>query len=191
MEIRPAVLTFVFAALSVLTMFLPSTAQEGPKTEAPKTVAVQQRVFVFVQRTDRHAKHSSQEMFHDAMNAVFDYLKQKNVAIAVDDFGGRNHAEGATPMETVFSIARDAKADTVLWVEVDRPLSKWLKVTIQCYDMNNKLLWEEKAESGGGFSGAHGLEVTTKRIQEGLDKHIAQPGLPVLAKDATPSAEAQ
>jgi hypothetical protein len=167
-----------------------STGMAQEPVAKPSNTSTSQRVFVFVQRTDRHAKYSSQEMFHDAMQAVMDYLNQKKVAIAVDEFGGRNHAEGAMPMETIFKIAKDANADGVLWVEVDRPKTKWLKLTIKCFDMNNTLLWEEKAESGGGFSGAHGLEVASKRMQEALDKHVGQTGLPVLA-DNTESSPAE
>lgn len=181
-------LVLLFAAVSFLTSS--AAAQQGPSSSASPAVA-QQKVFVFVQRTDRHAKYSSQEMFHSAMGAVFDYLKQKHVAIAVDEFGGRDHAEGVMPMETVFKIAKDANADGLLWVEVDRPATKWLKLTMKCYDMNNNMFWQEKAESGGGFSGAHGLEVTTKRMHEVLDKHIGQTGLPVLRADDSSPAEAK
>jgi len=66
-------------------------------------------VFVFIQRTDRHAKYSKPEVFNDVVNDMFTYLKGKNVAIAVDEFGGRNKAEGATPMDTVFNIATDGQ----------------------------------------------------------------------------------
>ena len=119
----------------VVSIGLPASAQEqGSSTIAANTSpasANQSKVFVFVQRTDQHVKHSSHEVFANALNDILGYLKGKNVDIAVDEFGGRNQAESATPMETVFNIAREAQATSVLYVAVDRPLSKWIKMTAQ------------------------------------------------------------
>lgn len=185
------------AVLLAVILFAPffSLAQEqsAPATGAAPPAAVsatagQAKVFVFVQRSARHVKYSHSEDFHNAMNDLLDYLKSKNVAIAVDEFGGRNSAEASTPMETVMNIARDAKASGVLYVEVDRPISKWIKITVQSLDIGGKQLWQEEASSGGGLSGAHGLEVTTKKLHVALDKHLGQQGLPILAAQE-PAAE--
>lgn len=159
----------------------------GPPTTS--TSAVQQKVFVFVQRTDRHAKYSNHETFQNVVNDLMEYLKTKNVAIAVDEFGGRNAAEGATPLDIIFNIARDAKANSVLYVVVDRPVTKWLKITAQCLDMNGKQIWQEEASSGGGMSGEHGFEVSTKKLHEQLERRIGQPGLPILSADLSPVSE--
>jgi hypothetical protein len=148
-----------------------------------------QKVFVFVQRTDRHVKYSSAEVFHNVLNDLMDYLKSKNVAIAVDEFGGRNHAESATPLDTIFKIASDAKASSVMYVVVDRPLTKWLKITVQCFDLDRKELWREEVSSGGGLSGGHGLEVSTTKLHAQLEKRLGQNGLPILAAAAEPVAE--
>ena len=156
--------------------------------------AEQLKVFVFVQRTDRHAKYSSSEVFQNALNDLLDYLKGKNVAIAVDEFGGRNHAEGATPMETVFNIARDAKASSVLYVVVDRPPTKWIKMTVQCFDIKGKQLWEEEASSGGPIwrgLGGHGFELTTQKLHAQMDKRVGQEGLPIWAAAKEPAAQAR
>lgn len=182
-------LVFLFATASLAQEQSPS-----PQSAAPASVAAtteQQKVFVFVQRTDRHAKYSSPEVFHNVLNDLLDYLKTKNVAIAVDEFGGRNHAEGATPLDTIFTIASDAKASSVMYVVVDRPVTKWLKITVQSFDMNRKELWREEVSSGGGMSGGHGFEVCTKKIRAQLDKHVGQDGLPILAAAKEAVAEKQ
>jgi hypothetical protein len=152
----------------------------GRQSNLPTTPAEQTKVFVFVQRTDRHGKYSKSEVFHDAMDDLLAYLKEKKVAIAVDEFGGRNYAESATPMETVFKIARDAGANSVLYVVVDRPLTKWIKVTVRCYDMTEKQLWIEESSNGSSMSGGRGLKSTEQKLRERLDKHVGKEGLPVL-----------
>ena len=179
--IRIIVLTMV---ISSVTASIAQEQRTSPQSVAPDSASAtvgQRRVFVFVQRTDRHAKYSSPEVFHNVLTDLMDYLGTKNVAIAVDEFGGRNHAEGATPLDTIFTIAGDSKASSVLYVVVDRPLTKWLKITVQCFDMNRKKLWKEEVSSAGGMSGGHGLEVCTKKIHAQLDKHVGQDGLPILA----------
>jgi hypothetical protein len=154
---------------------LPQVAE--PPSAKPNSAAV----FVFADRTDRHAKYSSSEVFHSLLDDTLAFLREHQVAMAVDEFGGRTYSENQTPVETIFTMARDAHATSVLHLNVDRPATKWMKVTVRCYDIAGKLLWEDKAESGGGFSGAHGLTVTKERLRESLKKRLGQDGLPLLA----------
>lgn len=140
-----------------------------------------QQVFVFVQRASSHVKYSKPEVFHNVLDDLLGYLKKKNVAMATDQFGGRSHSEDEMPLTTVQGIARDTGAQYLLYALVERPMTKWIKVTVTCYDMNGQKLWQEDAASGGGMSGGHGLEVTLGRIHERLDKRIGQTGLPVAA----------
>jgi hypothetical protein len=155
-----------------------SFSQEPPPQPAS---ALQPKVFVFVQRTDAHAKYSKSEVFHDAKNDLLAFLKEKNVAIAVDEFGGRNFAESATPLDTVFKIARESDATSVLHFIIDRPKSKWIKITAQCFDLNQKQFWKEEASNGSSMSGGEALKSTEKRMRERLDSHVGKEGLPVLA----------
>lgn len=138
-------------------------------------------VFVFVQRAQSHVKYSKPDVFYDVLNDVLGYLKERNVAMATDQFGGRSNSENEMPLTTVQGIARDAGATYLLYALVERPITKWIKVSVRCYDMAGQKLWEEQAESGGGMSGGHGLRVTLDRLHEHLDKRVGQPGLPVAA----------
>jgi hypothetical protein len=167
-------------AAALLTVFVSVGFTAGQEPSPPTTRTEQAKVFVFVQRTDRHGKYSKSEVFHDAMDDLLAYLKEKNVAIAVDEFGGRNYAESATPMETVFKIARDAKASSVLYVIVDRPVTKWIKITAKCYDMSEKQLWVEEASNATSMSGGDALKSTKQRLRERLDKHAGKEGMPVV-----------
>jgi hypothetical protein len=171
---------FKQALTAVLVTVLVSTGlATGQEPGATTTGTEQAKVFVFVQRTDRHGKYSKSEVFHEAKDDLLAYLKEKNVAVAVDEFGGRNYAESATPMETIFKIARDAQASNVLYVVVDRPMSKWIKITAQCYDMSKKQLWIEEASNASSMSGGDALKSTKKRLRERLESHVGKAGLPV------------
>lgn len=136
--------------------------------------------FVFAQRTKGHIKHSKSEVFHRVVDDVYSYLATKDVALAKDEFGGRTHAEDEVPISTVLHIARDANATYVLYLIVDRPVTKWIRVTVRCYDLSGKQLWEDSAADAGGLTGGHGLRVTLDRLHRLLDKRLGQPGLTVM-----------
>jgi hypothetical protein len=150
-------------------------------SQAPSSASGPQAVFVFVQRASSHAKYSKAEVFHAVLDDVMGYLKQKNVAMASDEFGNRTHSEDEMPLATVQGIARDSGATYLLYALVERPVTKWIKVTVRCYDMAGQQLWQEEAASGGGLSGGHGLSVTLDRLHDQLDKRIGQAGLPLAA----------
>lgn len=167
-------------AMVLLIVFLFLTVVPLAQSQTPGNNSV----LVFVIRTKGHQKYSKVEVFDTVVKDVFAYLNEKQISLAKDEFGGRTHANDEMPVETVMNIARDANASSVLCLIVDRPVTKWVKVTLRAYDITGKQLWEEKAESGGGLSGAHGLRVTLDRLRSALDKHVGNEGLPVLAAAA-------
>jgi hypothetical protein len=154
-------------------------AQEQTQLEPPAHHAV----FVFLQRTNRHVKYSKPEVFLAVVNDVFEHLKTKNVSMARDEFGDRRYSEEETSFATVQKIAANSNADSMLYLVVDRPIAKWIRVVAQCCDAKGKLLWSEEAASGGGITGAHGLRVTLDRLHQRLDQHLGQEGLPVIAAE--------
>lgn len=165
------------AACSLAFTMLLSANSFAQLENQPHTATPQ--VFVFVQRSSSHIRFSKSEVFHNVLDDLTSYFKQKNVVMAVDQFGGRTNSEEEMALSTVQSIARDAGATYLLYALVERPMTKWIKVTVSCYDMSGQKLWAEEASSGGGMTGGHGLEVTLGRLHDKLDKRIGQPGLPV------------
>jgi hypothetical protein len=148
--------------------------------------------FVFAQRTNRHTNYSTSEGFHSVVDDVNSYLTTKDVALAKDEFGGRTLAEDEMPISTVLNIARDANATYVLYLIVDRPITKWVKVTVRCYDLSGKQLWEESTADAGGLTGIPRLRATLNRLHRLLDKRLGQPGLPLMmaAKESSQQAPA-
>jgi len=136
--------------------------------------------FLFVQRSKGHVKYSKSEVFLTVVDDVSAYLKGNHVSLVKDEFGGRTHAEADMPLSTVLDIARDSNARYLLYVVVDRPLTKWIKVTVRAHDLAGKQLWQEETSSGGGLTGAHGLRVMLERLHKLLDKRLGQEGLPLI-----------
>jgi hypothetical protein len=69
---------------------------------------------------------------------------------------------------------------------VDRPATSWLKVTLQCYDLSGKALWEEHTSSAGGLSGKGAPSKTIENLKKKILPRIGQPGLPKMQKAIQP-----
>jgi S1-C subfamily serine protease len=138
---------------------LPNTKLDSARATNP----VSPSVSVKMRRTASHVARSEEEVAIEVFNSVVDYLRMKNVNVA----------------------RQGILSEYSLYLIVDRPVMKWLKVEIEARNADGVLLWRDKAESGGGLSGAHGLQVTEERIQKLLDAKIGiENGLPVKPKTA-------
>lgn len=131
---------------------------------SPSSTADRSGVAVQMTRTAKHEKYSTPQVAFAIVDDVHTYLKSKNVILARSD---------------------DA-ASYQLRLIVDRPITKWMEVTIRAYDWRGQLLWEDKASSGSWkMTGAGGLEVTTRSIHSILDRRLgSETGLPV--RETTP-----
>jgi hypothetical protein len=82
-------------------------------------------------------------------------------------------------VESLLNLTKNAGAKYLFLATVERPASKWLKVTTQAYDLSGKLLWSEEANSGGmSMTGKGAPEKTLKLLEKKLDPRIDKPGLP-------------
>jgi hypothetical protein len=67
-----------------------------------------------------------------------------------------------------------ATAKTTLILVVDRPLSKWLEVTVQGRDSAGNLMWSDKVSDGGwGHLGTAGTLNTLEKVHKIIDKRLA------------------
>lgn len=152
-------------------------AQEQP----PPNPQTPHAVFVFLQRTSGHVKYSTPQVFQTVVEDVFAHLKSINVSMASDEFGGRRYSEEEMTLEAVRKIARDSKADSLLYLIVDRPKTHWIRVVAQCYNSPGELLWREEATERLAITGGQGLRTTLHKLHQRLDQHVGQEGLPLVS----------
>jgi len=122
-------------------------------------------------RTPKHVMASKPAVFHNAVEEVVRYLGDKKVDLVSDPLRPRIETQDAISIDSLVKITKDARASYLLYIVVDRPVTQWLKVTVQCYDLDQKMLWQESA----GYTGA--LDVNSKKalpeIMKKLDKQLA------------------
>jgi hypothetical protein len=166
-----ALLTY---AIGTLLLFgaLPAIDAQTP------AAADNEAVYFVAYRTQRHIKYSTPDIFHQLAADLLAYLKSRDVRIVEDPERGILQTDESFSTESLLNLARNAGAAYLILVSVDRPLSKWLKVTVQAYDPNAKILWSEDASSGGGLSGGGAPSKVLKALEKKLDPRVGKLGLP-------------
>lgn len=140
-------------------------------------------VYVVVYRTPAHVRYSKPEVFHGFAADLLSYLKEKHVPVVVDPERGTIETESTMSVKSMLNIARQLGGTSLLYVRVDRPFTKWIKVTVEAYDVDGKRLWKEESSDAGSLSGKGGYRKTLDRIEAKLEKHLGGPGLPVAPPD--------
>jgi hypothetical protein len=166
------VLVFLFL---IFAPHLPAWAQVEP-TGSPQTA------FVFFQRTRGHARNSTPDVFKQVVDDIQGYLKANRVAVVIDvpSWGDE------LPLPAVQQMAHDSKAAYLLYVVIDRPATKWLKVTVQCYDAMGQQIWVEQSSAGREWSGGKGVRDVLRKLHEQLNKRLGQPGLLAASSEQKP-----
>lgn len=146
-------------------------------------------VYLVVYRTPAHVRYSKPDVFHGFSQDLLAWLRSKNVPLVIDPERGTIESESQMSVESMLNIAKQLKATALLFVTVDRPLTKWIKVTLKAFSLEGKLLWSEDASDSGSLSGKGGYQKTLGRIEADLEKRLGTEGLPVV-KDG-PAAPAK
>ena len=144
-------------------------------------------------RTPKHVAISKPEVFHDTVEEVVRYLESRNADLVSDPLRPRIETQDPISIDSLIKITKDAGASYLLYIIVDRPVAQWLKVTVQCYDLDQKMLWQASA----GYTGA--LDVNSKKalpeIMKKLDEELAprfdHPGLMLKKTSPAPSPVAE
>lgn len=177
---------FILLVIAGLAALAAGTAPASfpPPSPAPAE-AVGHGSYVMVYRTPRHISYSSPDIFHGITQTVLDFLGEHHVPVVRDpDRETTIETSELFSTDSMVRLARGAGAAHLLYVTVDRPLTKWVKITVQCYDLAGKQLWQEEASNGGGVSGKSGLNKTLATLREKLQ---ARAGQACLAGDASPA----
>jgi hypothetical protein len=171
---------FSFAVFFGAVVFaLPGALGRRPPQNPAPPASAPQSVYIAAFRASGHVDRSSPEVFHQAVDGVLEFLKSKNVVLASDPSRPMIQTETTMPRETLLNIARDAGASYLLILTVERPVTSWLKVQFECFDLAGTALWEEHATYGGGINGKNAVPKTLEKIRKQLEARIGQPGLPV------------
>ena len=154
--------------------------------------------FLFVPwRTKSHRRSSKEDAFLQASGAILMHLQSKGVDLVDDDLYQRTfHGDSrfrqlvlATqevkelPLFSVISTARSLGADSVLVLRVSRPVTKFIKLEAQCYDLTARQLWEVEGV-GRGYSSKKQAVGSLSQLTAALDEKLGGSCLPL--KDEKP-----
>lgn len=160
---------------------------QSPPAE-PSAPAAGHGSFLVAYRTPKHITASSPEVFHSVTQTVLSFLAENKVTVVRDSERGTIETADLMSTESMLRLAREAGAADLLYVTVDRPATKWVNITLQCYDLAGKQLWQEEAANGNGdLSGKSGLKTATRKMSEKLRARLGQP---CLVADALPAPTA-
>ena len=169
-----------------LALFLLFCASSAPAKEQATVNPNPQSTYLYFQRTKRHEKYSTPEAFQQVVNEIEAYLSANEVVALTE---GNAIAVGTDlPLSAVQETARDSGAAYLLYVVVDRPMSKWIEVTVQCFDMSGREMWQEQASAGGGLSGGKATYEALQKLRDQLSLRLGQPGLQPSTSVSKPAA---
>ena len=163
----------LIALLAALLAGGPVTCLAQSEAAVPRSAGV----YFAAYRTPRHMKYSKPEVFHQAVAEVAAYLQANRVQVVEDPVRKRIESSDVIPVATLVGIARDAGASSILVLSVDRPVTKWVKIELESYDLSGNLLWKESAAEGGGLSGKGGVEKALGKLRKRLEPRLGHPGL--------------
>ena len=161
---------------SALALYLLSSAPCSPAWAQTNPASSPQTTYVYFQRTSRHAKFSTPAVFDQVVGEFREYLSTSRIATLTENNVLSLGAE--LPLSAVQEMASDSGAPYLLYVIVDRPLSNWLKVVVQCYDASGRMIWQEEVSAGGGITSKNATRDALQKLREKLNPRLGQPGLP-------------
>ena len=159
----------------VLALFLVSSEFYWSSSAQEIPVSTPQTTYVYFQRTGRHVKFGTPEVFDQVVSEFREYLATNRVAALTESNVLTLGAE--LPLSAVQEMARDSGAVYLLYVLVDRPLSKWLKVTVICYDSSGHSIWQEEVSAGSGLSDKNVARDALQKLREKLSPRLGKAGL--------------
>ncbi len=167
-----------FAVFILLLSFLgPAWAQST--TEQPQAA----KVYFAAYRTRAHIGRSQTSVFVGVTDSLMEFLQSNNVALVKGPV-----TQVKIRVKTLVKQARQAGAESLVYVTVDRPFTAWIKVTVECFDDSGKLLWKETSSDKWSMRGKGGTRKSLAKLEAKLTEKLGGPGLEVSAAGARPQA---
>ncbi|MGH9602673.1 MAG: hypothetical protein ACRD24_09830, partial [Terriglobales bacterium] len=118
------------------------------------------------------------------------FLQSKRVVLVSDRERGSPSFKTSElfSQESLLRLAREAGASHLLYLTVERPATKWIKLTLQCLDLSGKLLWQEVTDGGGGFSSKGGVQKAIDKMKKRVEGRLGGPGLAVEKEEPSTAA---
>ena len=140
--------------------------------------------YVVAFRTPAHVRNSKPDVFHGIVDQLVEFLRSNRVVLVSDPSRKMIQSQDSISRETLLNVTKDVGASHLLYLIVDRPTTQWVKITLQCFDVSGKLIWEESAGSGmGGVSGKKRVSRTLEKLEKQLMPRMGQPGLAYVDAD--------
>src|SRR3954452_9617019 len=155
----------------------------GQEKVTTGTAATTHGVYLIAYRTPGHVRTSSPDVFHSAAADLRKLLEEKRVELVRDSERGFIENESQMSVESMTKLAKEAGAASLLLLTVDRPASKWIKLTLRSYSLDGKLLWEDNVDSGmSPMNGTAGYKKCFEKLGKSLPARIGGPGSPVMVE---------
>ncbi len=119
-------------------------------------------------RTQNHIARSDSNKFNEAVDGIEQFLTSNKVVLREDPLRGKFRLESTMSKENLIHVAEDAGASYVLQLTVDRPATSWIELTMQCFDLQGKQLWEERGSGANQFSSSGHVQKAVKKLTSKL-----------------------
>ena len=180
--LRPVGVILLAAVLAVPQSLQPQAAA-NPSSQAVGSYFV-------AYRTPAHVSRSGPEVFHGIADQILELLKSKHVVLVSDPERPSFQTAELFSLESLLKLAREAGASHLLYLTVDRPASKWVKITLQCFDFSGKLLCEAVTQDASAWSGKTGVQRALDKMKKQLAARLGGPGLAVVPPAPAPAPAA-
>ena len=155
----------------------PSTPSSSPSEPVKRKLS---GTLFLACRTDKHRAYSSGEVFQGIVDDVLLFLKQNKLRLANDDLGRTLQVESTISTYEATAVAKKAGASHVMVLTVDRPVSAWVKLRLQCLTADGAVLWDEQAQNGSWVkAGAGGVKAAMEKFKAQIAKQLKQISLPL------------
>ncbi len=162
--------------ISSLILTLAAQALVAWQAEAPGNSPTAETIFVAI-RTSDHMKRSSIDKFDQAVDGVEAYLRNHEVALREDPLRKQVRIEGEVRRDALTRIARDAGADQVLELVVNRPRMSWMELTLRCWTLGGQALWEVRAAASSQITSKDHVQKSISGLTKKLDPRLNGPCL--------------